>query len=144
MNMVRPSLQCDQQNALHLRLGNNHGTAAQRDFPATPRQEHLSRKLEVVKNPYVGQLRSCSYVPLLASGVLPDALGDFPDEGDFLPLVFLGEEVALLRRGEAALGAQAELRERHVARGLLDARDDVCWFLEPLRFLEVTRPRTAC
>lgn len=94
MNMVRSSLQYDQQNALHLRLGNNHGTAAQSDFP---RQEHLSRKPEVVENPYVGQFRSCSYVPLLASGILPDALSDFFDEGDFLPLVFLGEEVALLR-----------------------------------------------
>jgi len=40
-------------------------------------------------------------------------------------LLVLGQRVALLRRGEAALRGQAKLVERREAGGLLDAAPDV-------------------
>src|SRR5690348_11535783 len=57
-------------------------------------------------------------VPLVTSGVGPDLLGGLDDAGEFGPLLFLGEGVALLGGGEAALAGQAELVDVGVPGGL--------------------------
>lgn len=54
---------------------------------------------------------------------IPDFLGDFLHQGELGPLLLFGELVADLARGEAALGAQVEAVERHVAGGFVDAYD---------------------
>src|ERR1700749_2444683 len=61
-------------------------------------------------------------LPLLA----PDLGGGVDDQGELVPLLLLGEVVALLGRGEAALAGQAELVEGGVLGGLVDpALDEV-------------------
>ena len=50
----------------------------------------------------------------------PDFLRYVDDEAQLRPLLFLGESVALLRRGESALGREAQLVERRVARRFVD------------------------
>src|SRR5260370_29810185 len=52
------------------------------------------------------------------------------DHSELCPLLFLGEEVAFLRRGEAALRAEAELVHRDVTPGLVDAAADVVGLLQ--------------
>ena len=54
-------------------------------------------------------------------GSAPDFLRDFDDQAQLRPLLLLAEHVAFDRRGEAALRREAELLERRVLRGLLDA-----------------------
>ena len=65
----------------------------------------------------------------------PDAGGGVDDVGELGPLLILGEGVALDGAGEAALRAEAELVERRVLGGLVDA--------EP-RARRTTRARDAC
>src|ERR1700733_11614340 len=56
----------------------------------------------------------------------PDLLGDLDDEAKLVPLLLLGEVVALAGGGEAALRGQAELVDVRVLGGLLDpALDEV-------------------
>src|SRR5262249_37428083 len=50
----------------------------------------------------------------------PDFVGDLHNHAELRPLLFLGEDIALLARGKAALRRQAELIERHELRGLID------------------------
>src|ERR1700689_5815686 len=60
----------------------------------------------------------------------PDLGGGVDDQGELVPLLLLGEVVALLGRGEAALGRQAELVEVGVLGGLVDAALDEVLGLE--------------
>src|SRR6185503_8510335 len=50
----------------------------------------------------------------------PDLVGQLDDHPQLRPLLFLGEHVALLGRGETALRRQAELVERNVFRCFID------------------------
>ena len=60
----------------------------------------------------------------------PDFVGDPADQLQLLPLVVLGEDIAFLGRGEAALGRDAELVERDILRSLGDAGLDRLGVLE--------------
>ena len=53
--------------------------------------------------------------------LLPDHLGNLADQAQFLPLIVLRQDIALFRRREAALRAEAELVERHELRRLFNA-----------------------
>src|SRR5215469_11498596 len=55
----------------------------------------------------------------------PDLVGEFDDHAQFRPLLFLGQDVAFLGRGEAALRRQAELLERSEFARFLDAALDI-------------------
>ena len=63
----------------------------------------------------------------------PDVGGDVDDEGQLGDLLVVGQHVALDRRGEAALGRQAQLLERHVLRRLVDASLERVLVLERAR-----------
>src|SRR5262252_5535658 len=60
----------------------------------------------------------------------PDLVGEFDDHAQFRPLLFLGQDVAFLGRGEAALRRQAELLERSEFARFLDAALDIVLLLE--------------
>jgi hypothetical protein len=63
----------------------------------------------------------------------PDLLRGLDDEAQLGDLLVLGEGVALDGRGEAALRRQAQLLERDVAGGLVDAALEVVLALEDRR-----------
>src|SRR5688572_8728954 len=67
---------------------------------------------------------------LTRPGTAPHLSGELDDHAQLRPLLVLGQNVALLGRGEAALRAQGELVEVGVFRGLLDAALDVVLLLE--------------
>src|SRR5688572_23015938 len=93
-------------------------------------------------------MRSCSYVRIANSKTsqaghslfairhfticlsAPDLFGDLDHLTHLRPLLLLGEDVAFLGRGEAALRAERELLERGVLRGLVDAALDQVFRLE--------------
>src|SRR2546430_3624976 len=50
----------------------------------------------------------------------PDPLGGFDHALELAPLFVLRQLVAVMRAGEAALRRQAQVFERHVARGVVD------------------------
>src|ERR1044072_6294938 len=56
-----------------------------------------------------------------SDSVAPDLVGDLDDETELGHFLVVGQVVALLRRGEPALRRQAELVERDVAGGFVDA-----------------------
>src|SRR5690606_37731159 len=58
-----------------------------------------------------------------ASDLAPHLPGHVDHEGELAPLLLLGQQVAFLGGGEAALRAQAELLHRREGAGLLDARE---------------------
>src|SRR6516164_1454420 len=60
----------------------------------------------------------------------PDLVGEFDDHAQFRPLLLLGQDVAFLGRGEAALRRQAELFGRSEFARFLDAAFDVVLLLE--------------
>src|SRR5580692_3886424 len=62
--------------------------------------------------------------PANAGLVAPDFFGDFDYQAKLVPLLLLGEVVALAGGGEAALGGQAELVDVGVPGGFLDAALD--------------------
>src|SRR3954470_1520978 len=51
----------------------------------------------------------------------PDLVGDLHDPPQLRPLLVLGQDIAFLGGGEAALRREAELVEVDVPRGLVDA-----------------------
>src|ERR671910_105627 len=53
-------------------------------------------------------------------GLAPDFRGDLDDQPELGPLLLLGQDIALDRRGEAALWGEAELLDRRVLRCLFD------------------------
>ena len=55
----------------------------------------------------------------------PHLVGDLHDHAELRPLLLLGQHVALLARGKAALRRQAKLIERHEFRRLVDAALDL-------------------
>src|SRR6516165_968154 len=55
----------------------------------------------------------------------PDFIGQFDDHGELCPLLVLGEAVAVLGGGEAALRGEAELVDVDELRRLLDAPPDL-------------------
>src|SRR5262249_37621511 len=63
-------------------------------------------------------------------GLAPDLVRDLDDKAELRPLLLLGEVVPLGRRGEAALGREAELVEVDISRGLLDPPHDLLPRLE--------------
>ena len=52
---------------------------------------------------------------------MPYLFGDLADQAQFFPLIVLRQDIALFRRREAALRAEAELIERHELCRLFDA-----------------------
>ena len=60
----------------------------------------------------------------------PDLVGDLDREPQLGPLLFLGEDVAFLGRGKAALRRQRELIQRREFGGLLQPALDVVLFLQ--------------
>src|SRR6187431_3203391 len=60
----------------------------------------------------------------------PNLVGELDDLAHLGPLLVLGEDIAFLGRGEAALRRQAELLERSELRRFLDALLDVALVLE--------------
>src|ERR1700674_1223996 len=60
----------------------------------------------------------------------PYVLGNLHHHAQLRPLLFLGENIALLGRGEAALRGERELVRRDVFRRLLDAALDVALVLQ--------------
>ena len=58
--------------------------------------------------------------------LLPDLFGDFADQAQFLPLIVLRQDIALFRRRESALRAEAKPVERHELRRLFDTLFDFC------------------
>jgi hypothetical protein len=60
----------------------------------------------------------------------PHLFRDLNDELELLPLLVLGQDVALLGRGEAALRRQRELIERREFRGLVEPPLDVVLLLQ--------------
>src|SRR5262249_41237697 len=54
----------------------------------------------------------------------PDLPGDLDDHAELRPLLLLGQDIAFLGRGEAALRRQGELVERDVLGRLVDALPD--------------------
>ena len=65
--------------------------------------------------------------------LLPNALGNALDQRDLRPLLVLGQLVANLAAGKAALGRQVQILERHVLSGFADALDDNILVLELCR-----------
>src|SRR3989449_128803 len=63
----------------------------------------------------------------------PHVASDLDDALELLPLLVLGQRVAVVRAGEAALGRQAQALQRHVLRGLVDP--------SPQRVLRLERAR---
>ena len=61
---------------------------------------------------------------LQAVTLLPNALSNALDQRDLCPLFVLGQLVANLAAGKAALGRQVQVLERHILCGLLDTFDD--------------------
>src|SRR5436190_15113056 len=57
----------------------------------------------------------------LLAFLAPDLVGDLHDPPQLRPLLVLGQDIALLGGGEAALRREAELIEVDVPRGLVDA-----------------------
>src|SRR4051794_19626226 len=58
----------------------------------------------------------------MTSGDLsPNLVGDLDHPAQFRPLLVLGQGIALLGRGKAALAGDAELIERRIFRRLVDA-----------------------
>src|SRR5215471_21579543 len=64
------------------------------------------------------------------TSLTPHLIRDFDGEAELGPLLLLGEDVALFRRGEAALRGERELLERRELRGFLEAALDVVLLLE--------------
>src|SRR5271169_5798609 len=64
----------------------------------------------------------------------PHLVGDLDRESQLRPLLFLGEDVALLRRGKAALRRDRELLQWSELRGLLQPPFDVVLLLELAEF----------
>src|SRR5579875_1985185 len=64
----------------------------------------------------------------------PDLSGYLDDQRELGELLATGQVVALDRRGEAALRREAQLLERHVLRGLVDASFQVVLRFELRRF----------
>lgn len=62
--------------------------------------------------------------------LLPNALGNVLDQRDLCPLFVLGQFVANLTAGKAALGRQVQVLERHILCGLVDTFDDNVLVLE--------------
>src|SRR5215467_7190072 len=60
----------------------------------------------------------------------PDLVGEFDDHAQLRPLLFLGQDVAFLSRGEATLRRQAALLEPGEFARFLDAALDVVLLLE--------------
>src|SRR4029450_3438673 len=60
----------------------------------------------------------------------PDLVGEFDDHAQFRPFLLLGQDIAFLGRGEAALRRQAELLERSEFARFLDAALDGVLLLE--------------
>ena len=85
---------------------------------------------------------TCRQFGAVAALSAPHLLGQLYHHAQLRPLLVLGQRVAFLGRGEAALRRQAELIERNVFRGLLDAALDgrPCSPAAPV--LVVTRPST--
>ena len=66
---------------------------------------------------------------------LPSLVGKLGVRGEGeLPLIVLRQDIALFRRREAALRAEAELIERDVLCRLVDARDNILLLFERARF----------
>src|SRR5687768_16189394 len=61
----------------------------------------------------------------------PHFFGDLHDHLELRPLLVLGEDIAFLGRGEAALRRQAELLQRYEFRGLVDAALELVLGLQP-------------
>src|SRR6185437_16918520 len=59
--------------------------------------------------------------PRARAASLPHVRGDLDDQPQLRPLLLDRERVALDRRREAALRREAQLLERHVLRGFVDA-----------------------
>src|SRR5215469_6021990 len=49
---------------------------------------------------------------------------------ELTPLLFFAEQIPVRRRRETALRAEGELFDRHVARSVLDAADQIVWTLD--------------
>ena len=62
--------------------------------------------------------------PLRTAALLPDTLGNAPNQRNLCPLFVLGQLVADLAAGKATLGRQVQVLERHVLCGFADALDD--------------------
>src|SRR5713226_386416 len=60
----------------------------------------------------------------------PHLLGHLDDARELRPLLVLGEDIAFLGRGEAALRGEAEPLEGNEPRGLVDAALERVLFLE--------------
>src|SRR6185503_2814563 len=60
----------------------------------------------------------------------PYLVRQFDDHAQLRPLILLGEHIALLSRGEAALRRKTKLLERHVFGRLVDAALDVVLLLQ--------------
>src|SRR5919108_664768 len=60
----------------------------------------------------------------------PHFTGDIDDHPQFCPLLLLGEDIAFLGRGEAALRGQTELLERSELARFIDAALDVVLLLQ--------------
>src|SRR5262245_53895967 len=60
----------------------------------------------------------------------PDLAGDLDAAGELGPLLVLGQQVAFLGAGEAALRREAELLERRELGGLVDAALELVLALE--------------
>src|SRR5580704_567555 len=61
----------------------------------------------------------------LVASIAPDLLGGLDDEAELGHLLVVGQRVALGGRGEAALAGQADLVQRHVLGGFVDAALEV-------------------
>src|SRR3954470_8983865 len=64
----------------------------------------------------------------------PDLVGDFDREAELGPLLFLGQDVAFLGRGKAALRRHRELVKRREFGGLFETALDVVLLLELAEF----------
>ena len=64
----------------------------------------------------------------------PDGLSDFLDQFELVPLFQLGQLIADLAGGKAALRTQAKTVERNVLLCLADAGDDGILIFQPRRF----------
>ena len=78
------------------------------------------RDLRAVRGARQGRLRR-RQGPGTQLEASPDVLGDLRDQAQLVDLLVRVEHVALHRGGEPALGREAELVERHVASGFVDA-----------------------
>src|SRR4029077_8316996 len=99
-------------------LGSFHGATPTRS-PSCPRKRATKFQKPQCPAPWSPACAGRHRVPPMPSS--PDLVGDLHDPPELRPLLVLGQDIALLGGGEAALRREAELIEVDVPCGLVDA-----------------------